>query len=94
MTGADLAKGQFVYDSLGEISLQHTNAHMHRAHFLPVKFKFDWTKRFGVRVWKRDVVGQTNRQKQTNKQNYTNFESNLAMMVIYLSVKFEVNLPF
>ena len=25
----------------------------------------------------------------TNTQNYTNFESNLAMMVIYLPVKFE-----
>ena len=26
---------------------------------------------------------------QTNRQNYTNFERNLAMMVIYLNVKFE-----
>ena len=26
---------------------------------------------------------------QTNRRNYTNFESNLAMMVIYLRVKFE-----
>ena len=26
---------------------------------------------------------------QTNGQNYTNFESNLVMMVIYLPVKFE-----
>ena len=26
---------------------------------------------------------------QTNRRNYTNFESNLAMMVIYLPVKFE-----
>ena len=26
---------------------------------------------------------------QTNGQNYTNFERNLAMMVIYLPVKFE-----
>ena len=33
------------------------------------------------------VDGQTNRQ--TNRQNYTNFESNLAMMVIYLPVKFQ-----
>ena len=30
---------------------------------------------------------QTN--KKTDKQNYTNFERNLAMMVIYLPVKFE-----
>ena len=28
---------------------------------------------------------------QTNKWNYTTFESNLAMMVIYLAVKFEFN---
>ena len=28
---------------------------------------------------------------QTNRQNYTNFERNLAMMVIYLPVKFEFN---
>ena len=27
--------------------------------------------------------------RQTNRQNYTNFESNLAMMVIYLPVNFE-----
>ena len=36
--------------------------------------------------------GQTNGQKtdkQTNRRNYTNFERNLAMMVIYLPVKFE-----
>ena len=31
--------------------------------------------------------GQTNGQ--TNGRNYTNFERNLAMMVIYLPVKFE-----
>ena len=31
--------------------------------------------------------GQTNGQ--TNKRNYTNFDRNLAMMVIYLPVKFE-----
>ena len=27
--------------------------------------------------------------RQTNKQNFTNFERNLAMMVIYVPVKFE-----
>ena len=26
---------------------------------------------------------------QTNRRNYTNFESNLAMMVIYVPIKFE-----
>ena len=37
------------------------------------------------------VDGQTNGQmnEQTNGGNYTNFERNLAMMVIYLPVKFE-----
>ena len=30
-----------------------------------------------------------NVDKQTERQNYTNFERNLAMMVIYLPVKFE-----
>ena len=36
--------------------------------------------------------GQTKRRKNTqkkNRQNYTNFERNLAMMVIYVPVKFE-----
>ena len=35
--------------------------------------------------------GQTNGQKNghTNRQNYTNFERNLAMMVIYVPVKYE-----
>ena len=31
---------------------------------------------------------------QTNRQNFTNFERNLAMMVIYLPVKFELVKPF
>ena len=42
------------------------------------------------------IDGQKNGQKtngqkngQTNRQSYTNFERNLAMMVIYLPVKFE-----
>ena len=34
----------------------------------------------------------TDRQKgKTNKQNYTNFDRNLAMMVIYVPIKFEKN---
>ena len=40
--------------------------------------------------------GQTDRwtdkqikNRQTNRQNHTNFESNLAMMVVYLPDKFE-----
>ena len=59
--------------------------------YLPVKFEFDWSNRFKVRVRKRkcgQMDGQTNGRK-TDKRNFTNFERNLAMMVIYLPVKFE-----
>ena len=51
--------------------------------YIPVKFEFNWTNCFRDRVWKRKC-GRTNRQKngQTKEQNYTNFERNLAMMVI------------
>ena len=63
--------------------------------YLPVKFEFDWSNRFKVRVRKRKC-GQTDgwtdkrtKNGQTNTQNFTNFERNLAMMVIYLPVKFE-----
>ena len=64
---------------------------------LPVKFEFDWTKHFRVRVRKQKCE-QTDRwtekrtkNGQTDKQNYTNFEKNLAMMVIYVLVKYEFN---
>ena len=43
----------------------------------PVKFEFDWTKCFRVRVQKRKCG---RRDKWTNEQSYTNFERNLAMM--------------
>ena len=78
---------------------------------LPVKFEFDWTKRFWVRVRKqkccqtdkrpnritpiskesgnKNVDGQKNGQMDRLNYNYTNFERNLAMMVIYVPVKFE-----
>ena len=63
--------------------------------YLLVKFEFDWTEHFQVRVQKRKC-GRTDGWKdkqtkngQTNRQNFTNFERNLAMMVIYLPVKFE-----
>ena len=63
--------------------------------YLPVKFEFDWANRFKVRVRKRKC-GQTDgwtdkrtKNGQTNTRNFTNFERNLAMMVIYLPVKFE-----
>ena len=63
--------------------------------YLPVKFEFDWSNRFKVRVRKRKC-GQTDgwtdkrtKNGQTNTRNFTNFERNLAMMVIYLPVKFD-----
>ena len=64
--------------------------------YLPVRIEFDWTNRFRVRVRKRkcgQTDGWTNGQKmtngQTNRRIYTNFERNLAMMVIYVPVKYE-----
>ena len=42
--------------------------------------------------FERNVDEQANGQK-SNRQNYPNLESNLAMMVIYLPVKFEFNWP-
>ena len=63
--------------------------------YVNVKFEFDWTNHFRVRV-RKQKCGQTDRwtDKQTkngqmNGRNFTNFETNLAMMVIYLPVKFE-----
>ena len=63
--------------------------------YVPVKFEFDWTNRFRVRV-RKQKCGRTDgwtdkrtKNGQTNGRNYTNFERNLAMMVIYVPVKFE-----
>ena len=67
--------------------------------YVPDKFEFDWTNPFRVTFQKRQcgqtdgwtdkqtINGQTDRQ--TNRQNFTNFERNLAMMVIYIPVKYE-----
>ena len=71
--------------------------------YVPVKFEFDWTNRFRVRVrekkcgrtvrWidRKTEQKRTNGQKngQTNRRSYTNFERNLAMMVIHVPVKYE-----
>ena len=58
--------------------------------YLPVKFEFDWTKSFRVRVRKlKFLTDKWTKNGLTNRQNYTNFERNLAVMVIYLHVKFE-----
>ena len=37
----------------------------------------------------KQMDGQTDKNGQTNKQNFTNFDRNLAMMVMYVPVKFE-----
>ena len=42
---------------------------------------------FELESGNENVDGQTNGQ--TNTQNYTNFKRNLAMMVMYVPVKFE-----
>ena len=45
--------------------------------YLPVQFGFDWTKYFQVKSPETEML--TDRQmdkKQTNRQNYTNFERN------------------
>ena len=63
--------------------------------YVPVKFEFDWTNCFRVTV-RKQKCGQTDgwtdkrtTNGQTNKRNFTNFERNLTMMVIYVPVKFE-----
>ena len=64
--------------------------------YLPVKFEFDWSNRFQVRVRKRkcrQTDGWTDKwtkNGQTNTRNFTNFERTLATMVIYIPVKFEL----
>ena len=66
--------------------------------YLSVKVEFDRTNHFRVRVRKQKcgwtdgwTEKRTNRQKngQTNVRNYTSFERSLAMMVIYVPVKYE-----
>ena len=59
--------------------------------YLPVKFDSIGHSVFELESRNRNVDGETNGQKngQTNGQNYSNFVRNLAMMVIYLPVKFE-----
>ena len=65
--------------------------------YVSVKFEFDWTNCFQVRVWKQKCgrtdgwIDKRTKNGQTNRQNYINFERKLAMMVIYLFVKFEFN---
>ena len=63
--------------------------------YAPVKFEFDWTNCFQGRV-RKQKYGQTDgwtdkwtKNGQMNGQINTNFERNLAIMVIYVPVKFE-----
>ena len=63
--------------------------------YLPVKFEFDWSNRFRVRV-RKQKCGQTDgwtdkrtKNGQTNGRNFTNIERNLVMMLIYVPVNFE-----
>ena len=43
-----------------------------------------------MKMWTdRRMDRQTDKNGQTKRQNFTNFERDLAMMVIYLPVKFE-----
>ena len=64
--------------------------------YIPVKYEFDWTNCFPVGVRKRkcgQTGGQTNGQKTDKRtQNFTNIERNLAMMMMYVPVKFEFDL--
>ena len=58
--------------------------------YLPVMFESDWTNRFRVKSRETEMLmDQLTKNGQTNIQNYTDFERNLAMMVIYLPVTFE-----
>ena len=58
--------------------------------YLPVKFEFDGQTIFELESGNGNFEGQTDKKNgKTNRQNYTNFERNLAVMVIYVPVKFE-----
>ena len=55
--------------------------------YVPVKFEVDWINRFRVKSGNKNVDKQSDGQKRTNnRRNFTNFERNLVMMVIYLPV--------
>ena len=58
--------------------------------YLPVKFEFNLTNRFQVKSVETEILmDKQTKIRQTNGQNYINFERNLAVIVIYLPVKFE-----
>ena len=60
--------------------------------YVPIKYEFDWTNHFRVRVLKRKCArtdGWTDKQTNDRTELYLFRERNLAMMVIYVPVKFE-----
>ena len=63
--------------------------------YLSVKFEFDWSNCFRVSVRKRkcgQTAGWTDKRTKNgrmNRRNFTNIKRNLAMMLIYVPVKFE-----
>ena len=61
--------------------------------YVPVKFEFDWTNCLRVRVQKQKS-GQTDgwTDKRTKeRREFHQFRRNLAMMVIYVPVKYKFN---
>ena len=49
--------------------------------YLPVKFEFDWTKRFRVRVWKTEMLTdkQTHEQTELHQfQKQLNYDGDLS----------------
>ena len=61
--------------------------------YVPVKFEIRLDKAFSS--YSPDTEMLTDKQTkngQTNGQNYTNFERNLAMVMIYVPDKFEIRL--
>ena len=58
--------------------------------YLPAKLNSIGQSVFKLESGNGNVDGQTNtKNRQMNRWNYSNFERNLAMMMIYLPVKFE-----
>ena len=61
--------------------------------YLPVKFEFDWTKHFHVKSPETEMLmdRQTDIKRTNEQMELHQFKRNLAMMVIYLPVKFELS---
>ena len=58
--------------------------------YLHMKFELNWTKRFELESENKNLNGQMNQKTDKQTDGITLiFKRNLAMMVIYLPVKFE-----